>query len=576
MSKRIRLFIVLVVLIICGSFLYPTIQWYFRIPEQEKELAASSRQNIRDYAEKMAAEKLRTLKKLASESDETDLPEEFSFMTDQAEENYELRDERAPRDWTVQDVLRSFADETAVFEYLEGHYRDQIIAIKEKERDIMQLGLDLSGGMSILLEADMDSLEERLGEEPTQEDRRSAVDRAMEILNNRIDKFGVTEPQIRRQGTDQIAVEIPGAADPDRIHSFLMGKGSLNFHIVNDEATGQLQQYAQQNPGEFAGDIENIATPDFIPAGSVVRGFYATDAYGIDELERYIVIYEEVGLDGSHIQDAQVGSDPITGRPVINFVLDNEGGDIFFSLTSDNVGNTLAIVLDDKVKAGARISEPIRGSVRMSGFDRREATDLALILRTAALPVDLEVVNQQSVGASLGEDSIRLGLRAIALGFILVIIFMLIYYKGAGIVADLALVLNLFIIISILSAFNLTLTLTSIAGIILTVGMAVDANVIIFERIKEEYRLGKSPQAASKAGFRKAFWTIMDANITTFIAAIFLSQLGSGPVQGFAYTLAVGILSSMFTALFVSRLIFDFSIEQLKVKKLSITWRKAQ
>jgi preprotein translocase subunit SecD len=195
------------------------------------------------------------------------------------------------------------------------------------------------------------------------------------------------------------------------------------------------------------------------------------------------------------------------------------------------------------------------------------------VLRTAALPVDLNVNNQQAVGASLGEDSVRQGLQAITLGFILVILFMLVYYRLAGFIADLALVLNLVIIVAILSAFNLTFTLTSIAGVILTVGMAVDANVIIFERIKEEYRLGKSPEASVKAGFRKAFWTIMDANITTFIAALVLSQLGSGPVQGFANTLAVGIVSSMFTALFVSRLIFDFGVEQLKIKKLTIAWR---
>jgi preprotein translocase subunit SecD len=184
------------------------------------------------------------------------------------------------------------------------------------------------------------------------------------------------------------------------------------------------------------------------------------------------------------------------------------------------------------------------------------------------------VDNQQAIGAALGEDSIAEGLMAITIGFLAVIIFMFLYYKGAGLVSDLALVLNLIFIVAVLSAFNLTLTLTSIAGLILTVGMAVDANVIIFERIKEEYRIGKSASAAVKAGFRKAFWTVMDANITTFIAAIFLSQLGSGPIQGFAYTLAVGIVSSMFTALFVSRLVFDFGLETLKLKKLSISWRQ--
>jgi preprotein translocase subunit SecD len=335
----------------------------------------------------------------------------------------------------------------------------------------------------------------------------------------------------------------------------------------------KVASYFIERPTEVYTEKGQIRRPDFLPTGLVIRGFYTKDQYGIDQLQRYVVVEEEIGLDGTHIQNATVGQHPITGKPVINFSLDRQGGEIFYKLTSANQGETLAILLDDKVKSMARISEPIRDRVQMTGFDLKEANDLALVLRTAALPVDLKVNNQQAVGASLGEDSVRQGLQAITLGFILVILFMLVYYRLAGFIADLALVLNLVIIVAILSAFNLTFTLTSIAGVILTVGMAVDANVIIFERIKEEYRLGKSPEASVKAGFRKAFWTIMDANITTFIAALVLSQLGSGPVQGFANTLAVGIVSSMFTALFVSRLIFDFGVEQLKIKKLTIAWR---
>ncbi len=307
--------------------------------------------------------------------------------------------------------------------------------------------------------------------------------------------------------------------------------------------------------------------------------YVSRDEYGIDERVNWIVIYEDIneyGLDGSHIQDAQVARDQLTNRPTVNFVLDGEGADRFAALTRDNVGTSLAIVMDDTVRAYARIQEEIpTGQVRITGFTEEEAQNIALVLRTAALPVELDVVNQQVVGASLGETAINVGLQSIAYGFALIILFMVLYYKGAGLVADVALILNLFFIVSILSAFNLTLTLTSIAGIILTVGMAVDANVIIFERIKEEYRLGKGARSAVRAGFQKAFWTIMDANTTTFIAALFLSQLGSGPVQGFAVTLAVGILSSMFTALVVTRLFFEFSTEVLKRTKLSIAWRNA-
>ncbi len=304
--------------------------------------------------------------------------------------------------------------------------------------------------------------------------------------------------------------------------------------------------------------------------------FVTKDEYGIDELVRYIVIKQDIqenGLDGSHITDAQFARDPVTNQPVVNFVLDGEGADKFAKLTRDNVNSSLGIVMDNTVRAYATITEEIpTGQVRISGFDQAEAEDIATTLRTAALPIDLNILNQESVGASLGDQAIQAGLRAIALGFGLVIIFMAIYYKGAGLTADLILILNLVFIVSILSVFNLTLTLTSIAGIILTVGMAVDANVIVFERIREEYRLGKSPQASVEAGFQKAFWTIVDANTTTFIAAIFLSQLGTGPIQGFAVTLAVGILSSMFTALFVSRLIFDVNLDLFRRSRLSIGW----
>jgi preprotein translocase subunit SecD len=263
----------------------------------------------------------------------------------------------------------------------------------------------------------------------------------------------------------------------------------------------------------------------------------------------------------------------LDGRPEVTFMLDSEGGDIFYQLTSANVGKPLAIVLDDRVKSQATIQSPIRDAVRLTGFGQEEANNIALTLRTAALPVELEVLNQQSIGASMGEDTIRQGLFALLAGLAAVMVFMLIFYKGAGINAFVAQVLNFYFMGSVLSAFNFTLTLPSIAGFILTIGMAVDANVIIFERMKEELRLGKGRKAAVDSGFDKAFWAVMDSNITTFIAALFLSQLGSGPIQGFAVSLAIGVFSSVFTALFVSRLIFDFGTDVLRSKGLSVTWR---
>jgi preprotein translocase subunit SecD len=574
MNKRTRLIIILALIAVCGAFIYPTIKWYFIVPAEDKVLAGGSREQVREYAQEKAVADLKEMTALIQQDTDGIVPEKFDYLKTKAEENYRYDEWEVPKEWTLQQLFKGYKNQTDMYIELENFYRQRIEDLQDLRDRSLQLGLDLSGGMSLVLQADMESLEQRLGHSPSADDRNEAMERAMEILTNRIDQFGLTEPQIRRQGqgSDRILIDVPGEADPETARSFLMGKGSLAFHLVDDEGTQSLIEYQQANPGYSPNNP--IFEVDFIQAGTKPAGYFTKDSYGVDKLVRYIVILEEAGLDGIHIREAQVDNDPITGKPTVNFVLDKSGSDIFYLLTDENVGKSLAIVMDNKVKAYARISEAIpSGQVRITGFDQQEADTLALVLRTAAMPVDLVIMNQESIGASLGEDSIRSGSQAILLGLILVVIFMVIYYKGAGLIADLALVLNLFIIISILSVFHLTLTLTSIAGIILTVGMSVDANVIIFERIKEEYRIGKSPQAAVKAGFQKAFWTVMDANITTFIAAIFLSQLGKGPIQGFAVTLAVGIVSSMFTALFVSRLIFDFSTGVLKRQKLSIAWR---
>jgi preprotein translocase subunit SecD len=352
-----------------------------------------------------------------------------------------------------------------------------------------------------------------------------------------------------------------------------MGRGRLAFHIVDEEALEDFYAYYNANPDTTFDSGGNLLVPTIVPLDVVIRGVYTKDRYGLDEFTGYTAIKRKVGLDGNHIQSALVQRNNLNGEPEVTFMLDPEGGEIFYQLTSTNVRKRLAIVLDDRVKSQAVIRQPIRDSVQLTGFGVEEANNIALTLRTAALPVELEVVNQQAIGASMGEDTIRRGLYALMGGLAAVMIFMLFWYKGAGINAVVAQVLNIYIMGSVLSAFNFTLTLPSIAGFILTIGMAVDANVIIFERMKEELRLGKSRKAAVDAGFDKAFWAVMDSNITTFIAALFLSQLGSGPIQGFAVSLAIGVFSSVFTALFVSRLIFDFGTDVLGQKKLSVSWR---
>ncbi|MFW6231767.1 MAG: protein translocase subunit SecD [Spirochaetota bacterium] len=574
MSKRFRFILVLALVGVSVYFLYPSIQWYFFVPESDKELAAGSRGDVREHAQAEARTALDELTSLAQSDETAPLPDEYAFMREAARANYQLIDEDVPDEWTIAAVLGAFTTEQDVFESLEEHYADRVFALKDLKERIITLGLDLAGGMSVVVEADRESLADSLGRQPTSDELDESIDLAMTILTSRIDQFGVTEPIVRRQeGTNRILIEVPGDNDRSRVEAYLQGRGSLAFHIVDDEATAQLIEYQQQNPG-FNPETDGV--PDFIPAGTVVRPYVVPDQYGVLQLVRYIAIKEDInehGLPGEYITEARVGTEPLTNQPTANFVLDSTGAEIFANLTRANTGESLAIVLDERVRTSAVINDPITGGqVQISGFNQEEAQNIATVLRTAALPVTLEIVSQQAVGASLGADAVQAGLRSIALGFGLVIVFMLVYYHGAGAIADLALILNLFFIVSILSVFNLTLTLTSIAGVILTVGMAVDANVIIFERIKEEYRLGKSPQASVTSGFQKAFWTIMDANVTTFIAALFLSQLGTGPVQGFAITLAVGIVSSMFTALFLSRLIFEFGTEVLRRSRLSLGW----
>ena len=578
MSKRYRFIIILVIIALCCVFLSPSVRWYFLVPKLDQSRALGSREQIKTYASQTAQTDLEALVSMARNGG--DIPPELSFLVPTAKKIYKNAKQSAPEKWDAKTVLGAFASRNEALEAIETNYRNKIFALKDLQKNAVQLGLDLSGGLSIVLQADLDALQEKLEHPLTDADREDAIDRALEVLNSRIDRFGLTEPVIRKQGSDQIYVEIPGTADPERINDIIMGKGSLAFHIVDEEATASFNSYYNAQPAHtFTGQGE-LLNPSILPADVVVRGVYDKDKYGLDEQRRnsfgnpdYVAIKKEVGLDGNHIQSVEVRRDNMDGKPKVNFHLTSEGGEIFYRLTSANVNKPMAIVLENRVKSQATIRTAIRDAVQLEGFGVDEANNIALTLRTAALPVELEVLNQQSIGASMGEDTIRQGMYALLGGLALVLVFMLVFYKGSGINAVVAQVLNIFFMFSILSAFNFTLTLPSIAGFILTIGMAVDANVLIFERMKEELALGKGRKASIDAGFNKAFWAIMDSNVTTFIAALFLSQLGSGPIQGFAVSLAIGLFSSVFTALFVSRLIFDFGTDVLGSKNLSVSWR---
>lgn len=586
MSKAKRLLIIFVVLGLVGLFLWPTIRWYALIPQDQKTLAMGTREDIREYSRKMATKDLAGIKDKANANPDEALPKEYKFLAKQARKEYKLNEIDVPKTWTYSNVLDAFENEGATIKALESRYRDRILKIKDLHSDAIQLGLDLSGGMSIIIQASVPKTEVAEATDGTapKADKNAKsksasgtsgdlMDRAMEVLTSRIDQFGLTEPVIRRQGTDQIYVEIPGAADPERIKSIIMGKGRLAFHIVDMNATSAASQYLTDNVDGLLPD-GSLTDPNVIPAGYVVRKIYQRDKYGIDEFTgNYLVVTKEPGMDGNYVSDAQSTMDPDTGEPAVSFKLKKEGADVFFQLTSANKDKYLAILLDDKVKSYAKINSAIHDSGQITGLDQEEATNISKMLRTAALPIELEPVSQQAIGASLGQDAIRQGEYALFGGILAVLVFMLLYYKGAGLNAMVAQILNMVIMLGVLSAFNLTLTLPSIAGFVLTIGMAIDANVIVFERIKDELRLGKGRKASIQAGFDKAFWAIIDSNITTIIAAVFLAMLGSGPIKGFAISLAIGNVSSLFTALFVSHLMFDFGTDVAKSKFVSISWR---
>ncbi len=578
MNKRTRFVILLAVLAICFVFLWPSISWYGRTPKEVQALALGSTENIKDFATAKAAEDVRTIKAIAKDNSSAVLGDEYSWIEKDVAKRYKTLDQKVPEELTVKDILSVYDSELEFMNVFQARYRDEILKAKKYYENSVKLGLDLSGGMNVIVKADLDAALASMGDAVASENaadfKKEAMANAIENLSSRIDKFGLTSPVIRQQGDDRIYIEIPGAAQADAINTLIMGKGILNFRLVDNEATMVFKTYYNQHPASTFNAAGELMDKSIIPEDCEVFGVYTKDEYGLDERYDWLVVKKEVALDGQHVKSADVRADEFTNQPEVCFNLDAEGAVIFGDFTGAHVGENLAIVSDNKVKSNARIQTAITGgSVSLSGgFSYEEANNIKKVLQSAWLNVPLEVESQQVIGASLGEAAIHQGIMAIILGLSLILIFMLIFYKASGINAVVAQILNLYIMFAVLSAFNLTLTLSSIAGMILTIGMAVDANVLVFERIKEELRLGKSRAVAISMGFDNAFWAIMDSNITTFIAAIFLSQLGTGSIQGFAVSLAIGVVSSVFTALFVSRLMFDFDTDVMHAKKVSIGW----
>ena len=378
------------------------------------------------------------------------------------------------------------------------------------------------------------------------ETRKKAVEQAIETIRNRIDQLGVSEPVIQEHGLGdyQILVQLPGVDDPARVKEIMQSTAMLEIRQAVKGPYPSEQAAMQDNGGVLPSDA-------MLMKGS--NGAHGTEG----DQEAYWLISRTAAVCGGDLRSAYAGSDE-NGRPDVNFSLTGEGGRRFAAFTGSHVGDKLAVVLDGRVNSVATIQEQIHDQGRISGsFTQQETSDLALTLRSGALPAGIKYLQEVTVGPSLGADSIRQGVRAAVIGMVAVMVFMLFYYHAAGINADLGLFLNLVILLGFLGFSGATLTLPGIAGVILTVGMGVDSNVLIFERIREELRHGKTPSSAVDQGFAHAWTTIFDTHVTTIVSAIILFLFGTGPVKGFAVTLSFGLAANLFTAVFVSRVIFE-------------------
>jgi preprotein translocase subunit SecD len=384
--------------------------------------------------------------------------------------------------------------------------------------------------------------------------KKNALDQALETIRNRVDQFGVSEPEITLQGTDRILIQLPGIKDPQRAKSLIGRTALLEFKLVDEE-----------------GDLEE-ALKGVSPEGDILLYQRVVDPKtgGVKKIP--YLLKEKTLMTGEVLKDARVALDSQFHEPYIGLEFDDIGAKLFEQITGANVKKRLAIILDDNVYSAPVIQEKIAGGrAQITGrFTTDEANELAIVLRAGALPAPVKIIEERTVGPTLGQDSIRQGVISILISAVLILIFMVFYYRIAGLIADIALVLNVILVFAVLSLLRATLTLPGIAGLVLSVGMAVDANILIHERIKEELRWGKTIRAAIDQGYHRAFTTIIDSNLTTVIAALFLYQFGTGPVKGFAVTLFWGITANIFTAVFVTRFVFDYLTLKVKIKKLSI------
>jgi len=470
-------------------------------------------------------------------------------------------------------------------------------------KNSLNLGLDIQGGMYLVLSIDNSKLKP--------EQARDAADRVIEVIRNRVDQLGVFEPVIQKVGNDRIVVQLPGVVSKERARMIIGKTALLEFKLVADdklfvdfirsvdrllkgEETATLFKDTTKLAGPFSkllvgleGDVavaeENWAKVDsilnlpevkrLIPVGYEILWGATKEIQG-KRYRKLFMVKAETPLTGAYLIDARasIGQQQAAGQPIVQISFDRTGAALFAKITGENVGKRLAIVLDGVVQSAPRIQERIpTGNAQITGIPTlQEAQDLAAVLRAGALPVPVKIEEERIVGPTLGKDSITRGMIALIVAFIAVVIFMILYYRIGGIIATIALIANLILILAFMAMLNATLTMPGMAGLILTVGMAVDSNVLIFERIREELIKGNPFRTALEVGYSNATRTILDANITTLLTSLVLMFLGTGPIRGFAVVLSIGIVINLFTSIIMTRWIFEFLIEERKLKEVAI------
>jgi preprotein translocase subunit SecD len=416
-----------------------------------------------------------------------------------------------------------------------------------------------------------ETLKYRFAESDVSKMKDNATDQVLEIIRNRIDQFGVAEPIIHRQGEHEIVVQLPGVKDPKRAVDIIGKTALLEFKIVDTESPVAAELPSRVIPGEEEKLVERFKSR--IPAGSEIlfHNVMDKDTHQVVDRTPYLMKKEAL-LTGDTLTEAKVNIDQRFSEPYVSIRFDATGAKIFDEVTGNNIGKRLAIILDGNVYSAPNIKDRISGGDAMisGSFSMDDAKDLAIVLRAGSLPAPLKTLQNLTVGPSLGRDSIEAGKMAGIIATILVVVFMVFYYRLSGLIADLALVLNILLMLGAMASLNATLTMPGIAGIILAIGMAVDSNVLMFERMREEVRAGKTPRAAVEGGYNKAFWTIFDSHVTTLITAAVLFQFGTGPIKGFAVALSLGVSINLFTALIGTKTVYDIIQLKGESKRLSI------